>query len=157
MGWTPIWHPRWLPKLENIKILQLWLYLNNDGRRFFSGSVRPALWVFILKMNTLLDIKIQQAICGWTFCLWSYFERYLRYNMRKFIILLQFCTLRNLKKKKKKKKKKIHLRYILFSVVEQWLSSCIQFTVVTSKMNVNQKPRHYQANLLLHWNITAPI
>ena len=29
---------------------------------FFSGSMRPALWVFILKMNTLLDIKIQAAI-----------------------------------------------------------------------------------------------
>ena len=35
MGWNPIWHPRWLPKLENIKILQLWLYPNNDGRRMF--------------------------------------------------------------------------------------------------------------------------
>ena len=33
----------------------------------------------------------------------------------------------------------------------------IQFTVVTSKMSVNQKPRHYQANLLFHQNITAPI
>ena len=33
----------------------------------------------------------------------------------------------------------------------------IQFTVVTSKMSVNQKPRHYQANLLFHRNITAPI
>ena len=30
---------------------------------FFSGSMRPALWVFILKMNTLLDIKIQAATC----------------------------------------------------------------------------------------------
>ena len=45
---------------------------------FFSGSMLPALWVFILKMNTLLDIKIQEATCGWTFCLWSHFERYLR-------------------------------------------------------------------------------
>ena len=27
--------------------------------QFFSGSMRPALWVFILKMNTLLDIKRQ--------------------------------------------------------------------------------------------------
>ena len=53
MGWNPIWHPRWLPKLENIKILQTWLYPNNDGRRIFSGSMRPALWVFILKMNIL--------------------------------------------------------------------------------------------------------
>ena len=30
---------------------------------FFSGSMRPALSVFILKMNTLLDIKIQAASC----------------------------------------------------------------------------------------------
>ena len=59
---------------------------------FFSGSMRPALWVFILKMNTmrpalwvfilkmntLLDIKIQEASYGWTFCLWSHCERYLR-------------------------------------------------------------------------------
>ena len=31
---------------------------------FISGSMRPALWVFILKMNTLLDIKIQEATYG---------------------------------------------------------------------------------------------
>ena len=30
---------------------------------FFSGSMRPALWVFILKMNTLLDVKMQEATC----------------------------------------------------------------------------------------------
>ena len=85
-------------KIGNIKILQLWLYPINDGRTIFSASMRPALWVFILKMNTLLDIKIQEATCGWTFCLWSRFERYLRrYNEREFIILLQSCILRNLK------------------------------------------------------------
>ena len=32
----------------------------------------------------------------------------------------------------------------------------IQFTVITSKTSVNQTPRHYQANLLFHRNITAP-
>ena len=31
---------------------------------FFSGSMRPALWVFILKMNTLLNIKIQGQLVG---------------------------------------------------------------------------------------------
>ena len=31
VGWSRIWHP----KLENIKIVQLWLYPNNDGRRIF--------------------------------------------------------------------------------------------------------------------------
>ena len=31
---------------------------------FFSGSMRPALWVFILKMNTLLDIKIKRQLVG---------------------------------------------------------------------------------------------
>ena len=44
---------------QNWKILK---FFNYDFTRitmaveFFSGSMRPALWVFILKMNALLDI-----------------------------------------------------------------------------------------------------
>ena len=32
-----------------------------------------------------------------------------------------------------------------------------EFTVITSKMRVNQMPCHYQAILLFHRNMTAPI
>ena len=51
---------------QNWKILK---FFNYDFTRImmavecFSGSMRLALWGFILKMNTLLDIKIKEATC----------------------------------------------------------------------------------------------
>ena len=66
MGWDEI-HYGIQDGCQNWKILK---FFNYDFTRitmaveFFSGSMRPALWVFILKMSTLLDIKIQEATCG---------------------------------------------------------------------------------------------
>ena len=59
MGWDEIQYGI-QDDCQNWKILKFFNdeYPTNDGRRFFSGSMRPALWVFILKMNTLVDIKI---------------------------------------------------------------------------------------------------
>ena len=52
---------------KNWKILKIFNYdftRITKAVEFFSGSMRPVLWVFILKTNTLLDIKIQEATCG---------------------------------------------------------------------------------------------
>ena len=65
MGWDEIQYGI-QDGCQNWKILKIFNYdftRNKDGRRIFSGSMQPALWVFILKMNTLLDIKIQAATC----------------------------------------------------------------------------------------------
>ena len=66
MGWVEIQYGMQV----GCQIWKMLKFFNYDFTRimmavdFFSGSMRPALWVFILKMNTLLDIKIKEAICG---------------------------------------------------------------------------------------------
>ena len=52
---------------------------------------------------------------------------------------------------------KQHLIYFIFCSRTMTAFYSIQFTVITSKISVNQMPRHCQTNLLFHQNITAPI
>ena len=81
-------------------------------------------------------------------------------KMREFFFYLTailFITKPKIKKKKQKQKTKKHLSYFIVCSRTKTAYFSIQFTVITSKMSVNQTPRHYQANWLFHRNITAPI
>ena len=74
--------------------------------------------------------------------------------------LLSYCNFvyyETLNKKFNNKKKKTFKIYFNFCSRTMTAFYSIQFTVIPSKMSANQTLRHYQANLLFHRNIAAPI
>ena len=153
MGGNPIWHPRWLPKLENMKNLQLWLYPNNDGRRIFflvqCGQHYGCLsWKWIL----YLILRSKRQLVGELSAYGAILKGTWGGKMRE--SLSSYCHFVHYEIKNKKKNTKKHLRYILFSVVEQWLPSIYTYTLEGTNLENVESIKYLGVTITsdLRWN-----